>query len=104
MPSKRHNKVPGFTDIERRGFDNILKAGFTDIFRSRNPDQIAYTFWTYKFQSRQKNNGWRLDYWVASKDMVPKLGPDFIRSSVYGDKGGSDHCPIGILLNTSKDE
>ncbi len=96
LASKRKNKVPGFCDQEREGFSNVLKSGFIDVFRKRNPDTVNYTFWTYKFQSREKNFGWRLDYWVVSKDFYDKVGEDFIRSDQWS---ASDHVPIGLLLD-----
>jgi len=103
LPKKRRNKVPGFCDSEREGFSNILESGFIDVFRKRNPDTVNYTYWGYKFQSRQKNLGWRLDYWVVSKSFYDKIGDDFIRGDQWK---ASDHVPLGILLDdwTKKDK
>jgi len=98
LAEKRHNKVPGAHDRERKGFQNVLDAGFIDTWRKQNEGVTAYSFWTYKFKSREKNQGWRLDYWVVSKDFFGTLGETFIRSEVVG----SDHVPIGLLLAVPK--
>jgi len=86
----------GFTNEERGKMTELLAAGFTDTFRYLYPDRIgAYTWWSYMFKSRERNTGWRIDYFIVS---------DSIRSSVsdaliYADVMGSDHCPVGLLLD-----
>lgn len=83
----------GFTDEEREGFDNFEAAGFVDTFRSAYPDtENAYSWWTHWAKARERNIGWRIDYWLASKSIAahvtnPKIHPDVM---------GSDHCPVSI--------
>lgn len=96
-PDERRNKVPGACDEERAGLDNALKAGFVDVWRKQHPTAQHFTFWTYKFEARAKNIGWRLDYWLASHGLDAKLGDVFIRSTAVG----SDHVPLGILVDPS---
>ncbi|XP_062374005.1 DNA-(apurinic or apyrimidinic site) endonuclease [Sardina pilchardus] len=92
---KGNRKNAGFTQEERDGFTELLEAGFVDSFRELYPEQgYAYTFWTYMMNSRSKNVGWRLDYFVLSKALLPKLCDSKIRNSAMG----SDHCPITLHL------
>lgn len=96
-PDERRNKVPGACDEERAGLDNAIAAGFVDVWRKQHATDQHFTFWTYKFQAREKNIGWRLDYWLATGGLDAKLGDTFIRSKALG----SDHVPIGVLVPTS---
>ncbi|XP_058037053.1 DNA-(apurinic or apyrimidinic site) endonuclease isoform X2 [Ahaetulla prasina] len=90
-----NKKSAGFTPEERAGFTQLLEAGFVDTFRHLYPDATnAYTFWTYMMNSRAKNVGWRLDYFIISKSLVDGLCDSKIRSSVLG----SDHCPITLYM------
>jgi len=92
---KTNKKNAGFTQEERDGFTELLEAGFEDSFRHFYPDQAdAYTFWTYMMGCRAKNVGWRLDYFLVSKRLLPKLADNIVRDQVFG----SDHCPITLLL------
>ncbi|MBN3305248.1 APEX1 lyase, partial [Amia calva] len=92
---KTNRKNAGFTAEERQGFGELLKEGFVDSFRYLYPEQAhAYTFWTYMMNSRAKNVGWRLDYFVLSKSLLPNLCDSKIRNTAMG----SDHCPITLLL------
>lgn len=85
----------GFTPEEREGFDNLLSAGFVDVFRRDNPDLTgAYTWWTAWGGARERNVGWRIDYWLATKDIAAKVTNPQIHPAVMG----SDHCPISIAL------
>lgn len=84
----------GFTPEERRGFDNIIKAGFIDTFREFNKDGGQYTWWSPMGNCRQKNIGWRIDYFGISSALRPRLKEAFILKDVMG----SDHCPVGIVL------
>jgi len=85
----------GFTDKERKGFDKLLEAGFIDTFRHFYPDKEgAYSWWSYRFSARQKNIGWRIDYFLISESLLPKLKSASILFEVLG----SDHCPISIEL------
>ncbi|XP_041719800.1 DNA-(apurinic or apyrimidinic site) endonuclease [Coregonus clupeaformis] len=91
--SKGNKKNAGFTAEEREGFSQLLAAGFTDSFRKLYPEQAnAYTFWTYMMNSRSKNVGWRLDYFVLSSALLPGLCDSKIRNQAMG----SDHCPITL--------
>ncbi|XP_071801512.1 DNA repair nuclease APEX1-like [Asterias amurensis] len=92
-PKSNRNKTPGFTDDEREGFTKILDEGFVDCLRHLYPDrEFAYSFWTYMGNCRVKNVGWRLDYFVISKRLLPKLCDSDLRTWVPG----SDHCPITL--------
>lgn len=85
----------GFTEEEREGIDNILTAGYVDTYRQKNPDQEnAYTWWTHWGNSRQRNIGWRIDYWMMSEKLINKLKVAKIHPEVMG----SDHCPVSIEL------
>ncbi len=97
-PEQNYNKTAGFTQDEIDGFDNLLKAGFIDTFRKLHKNKRVYTYWSYMFNARAKNIGWRLDYFLVSKKILNMVKDSFILSKVKG----SDHCPIGInLLNKS---
>lgn len=87
---------PGFSDEERGKFGQLLNAGFTDTFRLLYPDLPgAYTWWSYRFQARQKGIGWRIDYFLVSDRLRSAVEGTPIYSEVYG----SDHCPVGLELN-----
>ena len=91
--SNRRNA--GFTDEERDCFSELLKAGFVDSYRELHPETTgAYSWWTYRFGARGRNIGWRLDYFLLSYELRPRLLDAFILPDVQG----SDHCPVGILL------
>ncbi|XP_071455700.1 DNA repair nuclease/redox regulator APEX1-like [Hetaerina americana] len=93
---KSNTKNAGFTEEERDGFTKLLEEGFVDSFRHLYPDKKdAYTFWTNMKNSRERNVGWRLDYFVLSKKLLPNLCESVIRSQVYG----SDHCPVTLFMN-----
>jgi exodeoxyribonuclease-3 len=94
-PKANFNKTAGYTQQEIEGMDNYLKAGFTDTFRSFYPNQIKYSWWSYRFNSRAKNIGWRIDYFLVSDRFMPQVGDAFILNDVEG----SDHCPVGIIIN-----
>lgn len=85
----------GFTDEERAKFTELLASGFTDSFRLLYPDKEgAYSWWSYMFKAREKNAGWRIDYWLVSNRWADKVED----SLIYADTLGSDHCPVGLLL------
>ncbi|XP_074649383.1 exodeoxyribonuclease-like [Tubulanus polymorphus] len=93
---KTNKKTAGFTPQERESFGNFLDDGFVDSFRHLYPDKTdIYSFWTYMMNARAKNTGWRLDYFVLSKRLVPNLCDQIIRTDVYG----SDHCPLALFMN-----
>lgn len=86
----------GFTYEEREKFSLLLNSGFIDTYRFFNPDKNdAYTWWSYMANARQKNIGWRLDYFLVSESIIDKVS----NSVIYNDVYGSDHCPIGIDIN-----
>ncbi|MGF2054876.1 exodeoxyribonuclease III [Vagococcus fluvialis] len=92
---KTNRKNPGFSDQERSAFTNFLANGFVDSFRYFYPDlEGAYSWWSYRFNARQNNSGWRIDYFCVSEALVPKMEDSFILSDVFG----SDHCPVGLTL------
>jgi exodeoxyribonuclease-3 len=92
--SNRNN--PGFSDAERASFTRHLEAGFLDVFREFDPNPGRYTWWTMRTggAAREKNIGWRLDYWLASAMLRPVLKDCVIRADVYG----SDHCPVELVV------
>ena len=86
----------GFSDQERNAFSNLLAQGFTDSFRYLYPDVTgAYTWWSYMFHAREKNAGWRIDYFLVSDRIADKI----TATPIYADILGSDHCPVGLELN-----
>ena len=92
---KGNRKNPGFTDEERGQFTNLLNAGFIDTFRHFYPDQTdIYSWWSYRFQARQKNVGWRIDYFVATENLRDRLVDAKIHTEIFG----SDHCPVELTL------
>lgn len=82
----------GFTDEEREKFTRLLDSGFTDTFRYLYPDTVKYSWWSYMMKAREKNIGWRIDYFVVSDRLRPLIKDAFILNDVMG----SDHCPVGI--------
>ena len=90
--SNRHNA--GFTDEERAQFSTLLKNGFTDSFRYLYPEEVKYSWWSYRFQARQKNAGWRIDYFVISDRLRERLDDAAIHTEIFG----SDHCPVELTL------
>ncbi|WP_026451596.1 exodeoxyribonuclease III [Aequorivita capsosiphonis] len=89
-----YNKTAGYTQLEIDGMDNLLNIGFVDSFRHFNPEKVAYTFWSYRFKSRERNTGWRIDYFLVSNPLMDKINQVEILSDYYG----SDHCPIQLEL------
>ena len=92
---KTNRRNPGFTDEERSSFDNIIDAGFIDTFREFNSEGGHYTWWSYMFQARKKDIGWRIDYFCISEILKPKLKDAYILKDVLG----SDHAPVAMELN-----
>ena len=92
---KTNRKNAGLTDEEREKFSRLLESGFTDTFRYLYPDVTgAYTWWSYRFNARKNNAGWRIDYFLVSK----RLNKDIDEAKIYSDIYGSDHCPVGLEL------
>ena len=93
---KSNRKNAGFTDEERAKFTQWLNAGFTDTFRYFYPEQKEiYSWWSYRFKAREKNAGWRIDYFVTSASLNDKL----VDAKIHTDVLGSDHCPVELILN-----
>ncbi|MDO4290179.1 MAG: exodeoxyribonuclease III [Eggerthellaceae bacterium] len=85
----------GFSDEERGKFTDLLAAGFTDTFRALHPDATgAYSWWSYRFKARQNNAGWRIDYFLVSDELAPRVQD----ASIYSEVMGSDHCPVGVEI------
>ena len=93
---KSNRKNAGFTDEERAKMTQFLENGFTDTFRHFNPTlEGAYSWWSYRFQARQKNAGWRIDYFLTSKALDNRLVSASIHNEIYG----SDHCPVELIID-----
>jgi exodeoxyribonuclease-3 len=93
---KTNRMNAGFTDEERGKFTELLGAGFVDTYRHFYPERTeAYSWWSYRFKAREKNAGWRIDYFVISERLLPRLRAAEIHSDIYG----SDHCPVSIELD-----
>ncbi len=91
---KTNHFSAGFSDEERGKFTELLKSGFADTFRSLYPEKVKYSWWSYMFHSREKNVGWRIDYFVVSQRLLEKVKDSFILNEIMG----SDHCPVGIEI------
>lgn len=93
---KTNHMNAGFTDEEREKFTQLLASGFTDTWRTRNPGVTdVYSWWSYRFQARQKNVGWRIDYWLVSNRLFPQVTD----AKIHTDIPGSDHCPVEVDVN-----
>ena len=91
---KSNHFNPGFSDEERTAMTRLLSSGFTDTFRYFYPDtRDAYSWWSYRFHARENNTGWRIDYFIASERLLPKIKDSTILNHVFG----SDHCPVALL-------
>ncbi len=82
----------GFTDEEREKFSILLDAGFIDTYRMKYPERVEYSWWSYRFRAREKNAGWRIDYFLVSSKMKDKIREAVIHTDVMG----SDHCPVEL--------
>ena len=92
-PETNH-KNAGFSDEERAKFTELLASGFKDTFRELYPETVKYSWWSYRFNAREKNAGWRIDYFVVSNDLMDKVEDSLIYNEIYG----SDHCPVGLKV------
>ena len=92
---KTNRNNAGFTDEERQKMTQLLNSGFTDTFRLLHPDEVTYSWWSYRFRSREKNAGWRIDYFLVSE----RLNENVTSASILTDIMGSDHCPVALELN-----
>ncbi len=93
---KTNRRNAGFTDEEREKMTLLLESGFVDTFRYFYPDMTdIYSWWSYRFKAREKNAGWRIDYFLASEDLSDKL----VSADIHTDVFGSDHCPVEVVVN-----
>ena len=92
---KTNHFSAGFSDEERGKFSELLAAGFLDTFRTLYPDTVTYSWWSYRMKARERNTGWRIDYFLASESLREKLQDALIYTDVYG----SDHCPVGLVID-----
>jgi len=92
---KENAKTSGFLPEERAWVTKYLSSGFKDAYREIYPDKVEYTWWTYRFKARERNVGWRLDYYLVSDSLLPRVENVIIHNDVYG----SDHCPVSIIVN-----
>lgn len=93
---KTNRGSAGFTDEERGKFTQLLAAGFTDTFRALHPDALhAYSWWSYRFKARERNTGWRIDYFLVSNRLFPRVAD----AAIHADILGSDHCPVSIDID-----
>jgi len=95
---KANSERSGFLPIERKWLDKIISMGYIDTFRTLFPDKIKYSWWSYRFNARKNNAGWRIDYFFISENLKSKLIDAFIQNDIIG----SDHCPVGINLDVEK--
>ena len=93
-PKTNHTSA-GFSDEERAKFSELLSVGFKDTFRTLYPDKIEYSWWSYMYKAREKNVGWRIDYFVVSARLFERVSDSRILTSVMG----SDHCPVELLID-----
>jgi len=91
---KTNHFSAGFSDEERGKFTELLSSGFRDTFRSLYPDTVLYSWWSYMYGARAKNVGWRIDYFVVSERLFGRVKDSFIMNEIMG----SDHCPVGMIL------
>ena len=91
---KTNRRNAGFTDEEREKFSTLLAAGFADTFRRLYPEQVTYSWWSYRFRAREKNAGWRIDYFLVSERLMPLVADARIHTDIMG----SDHCPVEVAV------
>ena len=92
---KTNRMNPGFTDQERGKMTELLGAGFADSFRRLHPEEVKYSWWSYRMKARERNAGWRIDYFIISSRLAARLQD----ARIYPDIFGSDHCPVGLILD-----
>lgn len=91
---KTNRRNAGFTDEERERMTTMLANGFADTFRTLHPDDVTYSWWSYRFHAREKNAGWRIDYFIVSERMMSRVSGATIHTEVFG----SDHCPVELTI------
>lgn len=93
--AKTNRMSAGFTDQERAKMTELLEAGFADSFRVIHPDEVKYSWWSYRFRAREKNAGWRIDYFIVSRRIADKIRAAEIHNEIFG----SDHCPVELVID-----
>ena len=93
--AKANENYSGFLRIERDWLDKFVRTGYVDTFRALYPNKVQYSWWSYRFNARKNNTGWRIDYHFVNKEFFPKVKDSYIMNDVYG----SDHCPIVVELD-----
>lgn len=91
---KANRKNAGFSDEERGKMTELLGSGFTDTFRKIHPEEVKYSWWSYRFNARERNAGWRIDYFIVSDRFASRV----VSSEIHNDIFGSDHCPVSIEI------
>ena len=92
---KANEQNPGYTIEERTAFSTLLEQGYVDSFRYLHPDEVKYSWWSYRFRARENNAGWRIDYFVTSKSIQDKI----LKAEIHNEYFGSDHCPVSIDID-----
>lgn len=92
---KANERSAGFTIEERTALKTLLGSGFADTFRRLHPDAVEYSWWSYRFKARERNAGWRIDYFLVSERLLPRIDA----AEIHGEIFGSDHCPVLIEVN-----
>ena len=92
---KTNRRNAGFTDEEREKMTDLLAAGFSDAYRTLYPEKVEYSWWSYRFKAREKNAGWRIDYFIVSNRLMDRVADAKIHTEVFG----SDHCPVELTLH-----
>ena len=92
---ENYNKASGYTQKEIDGLESLLSEGYIDTFRSQYPEEVKYSWWNYKYRARERNVGWRIDYFLASERLKDRLD----QAIIYNEYFGSDHCPVGLIIN-----
>jgi exodeoxyribonuclease III len=92
---KQNEKTSGFLPVERAWIDRYLENGFIDVFRYLHAHKVQYTWWTYRFGARQRNIGWRLDYFLVSEKLISSIN----EINIHDDVMGSDHCPVSLTID-----
>jgi exodeoxyribonuclease-3 len=93
-PKSNYNKSAGYTQQEIDGLSNLLAEGYLDTFRHLHPDTVKYSWWNYRFKARERNVGWRIDYFLASETLKDEI----MAAEIHNDRFGSDHCPVGLVI------
>ena len=92
---KANEKNAGYTPQEREAFQTLLDSGFVDTYRHLYPDKVEYSWWSYRFKARERNAGWRIDYFLMSEFAKSKI----IDAKIHTDVMGSDHCPVSLEID-----